>query len=204
MYFLLSTLVRNTDSVWRILLARRSSHHRWEVRHQHPAHKNPSERPQRPPRELHARTDVSFAPGMPVSVTSSNKEPQSPGDSLTCRLNVSSGLNASNRACSWPLLGGRRKNSLQNPSDGSKSSVAYSPVSTWHRANKQETYFEEGLVELDDLRLKGLGSTLLGEGRGLHGARRRMIGNRSHHAIRYYCNGQWQESSRMVLWRVQH
>lgn len=98
---------------------------------------------------------------------------------LTCRLNVSSGLNASNRACSWPLLGVRRKNSLQKPSEGSKSSVVYCPVSTWHRANEQETYFEKDLVELDDLRLKGLRSTLLGEGRGLHGARRRVIGCRS-------------------------
>lgn len=71
-----------------------------------------------------------------------------------------------------PAAIGRQQEELPPEALGMLSIVGLGiSAGAWHLVGGV-TYFEESLVELDDLRLKGLGSTLLGEGRCLHDSRR--------------------------------
>jgi hypothetical protein len=80
---------------------------------------------------------------------------------------VSSGLKLSKITCSCLRSGGNRKNSLQNPSVRSASSAACHILAMLFLScshGLMVSHLEEGLIELHDLGLERLGSTLLSQG----------------------------------------
>ena len=93
----------------------------------HLVHRNPPARPQLLPREWHGQRNAEFGSSYCISCLSllfffSGTLSES---WLTCRPIVSSGLKLSRIAWSWFRSGGSKKSSLQKPSEGSASSVAY-------------------------------------------------------------------------------
>lgn len=125
----------------------------------HPRHRSWSAKLQRPLRGSREKTNAEFAPGVDQFSAAKLCKVLL----LTCKPNISSGPNWSSRACSSPRSGGSKKNSRQNPSDGSASSEVYVENQLWQRDETSWwAYFEEILVQLHDLRLEGFGSGLLG------------------------------------------